>query len=283
MTRRATRTSALLLALLAGMGLPRLGLPLAAAEDRSGYTGVVFAYRTADVSSTVGGVLRRYWVRLGDRVAAGKTMASLDRDPLERQLAIAEAGLRAARAEEAKAMVELTQAHQILERRKQVAWAESQEGLASLGARESLAQASLEVARSQVAEQSARVQKTRDDRAQCEVRAPFPGRIGRLHQSEGAFVTSGAPIVRLVADGDSWIRFAVPPDEASFVAPGKEVRVTDESAHQVLARVEHVAPEVDPAAGMVFVEARVNPKALAGWLRPGTVVRVFLSSAPGSR
>ena len=244
--------------------------------DGSGYIGVVFAYRTADVSSELTGVLQSYRVRLGDRLASGQTIASLASGPLRKDLAMAEAALRAAQAEETKATVEQAQAQQVLERRKEVAWALSKEDLEGLSAREQLARASVEVARSRVAEQSARAQKMQDDLAKCQIRAPFSGRIGKLHQSEGALVTPGTPIARLVADTDLWVRFAVPPEEAPWAAPGKLADVVvDESGHRIPARVEHVAPEVDEASGMVFAEARLTVSATSREsIRPGMVARV---------
>ena len=244
--------------------------------DASGYIGVVFAYRTADVSSELTGVVQSYRIRLGDRLATGQTIASLANGPLKSDLAMAEAALRAAQAEETKAAVEHVQAQLVLERRKEVAWALSKEDLEGLSAREQLARASVEVARARVAEQSARVEKIQDDLAKCQIRAPFPGRIGKLHQSEGALVTQGTPIARLVADDDLWVRFAVPPGEAPWATLGKLAYiVVDESGHRTPARVEHVAPEVDDASGMVFAEARLTVSAaFRESIRPGMAARV---------
>ena len=61
--------------------------------DASGYIGVVFAYRTADVSSELTGVVKSYRIRLGDRLASGQTIASLESGPLRKDLAMAEAAL----------------------------------------------------------------------------------------------------------------------------------------------------------------------------------------------
>jgi RND family efflux transporter MFP subunit len=236
---------------------------------------VVIANRTADVPAVQTGTLRRYRVRLGDPVVAGQTIASLDRAPVEKDLAMAEASLRAARAEEARATIELDQARQILERRRAVAWALSKEDMEGLSAKEALARANAEIATAHSAEQDAHVQKLRDELAKCEIRAPFSGRIGLLHQSEGMLVTPGTPVARLVADTDLWIRFAVPPAEASWATAGGNAEVLlEESGARAHARVEHVAPEVDAASGMIFVEARLETASGRARVRPGMVVRV---------
>jgi membrane fusion protein (multidrug efflux system) len=252
-------------------------LPASPAQGTSsGYIGVIYSYRTCDVSSEVPGVLLRYRVRLGDSVAQGQTLACLDKAANERNLAMAEATLGAARAEEIKATVELEQARQVLERRDKVAWALSKEELERLGAQESLAIATLDVARSRTSEQAAGVQKARDDLKKCDIRAPFAGRVGSLYQSEGTLVHVGAPIARLVASSELRVRFAVPPEDADHVHAGTWVDILPEDGGpQLGGRIENVAPEVDAAAGMVFVEARLEtPKVGRVSVRPGTVVRV---------
>jgi membrane fusion protein (multidrug efflux system)/multidrug efflux system membrane fusion protein len=189
---------------------------------------------------------------------------------------MAQATLQAARAEVTRASVELDQARQILERRKQVAWALSEEDLEGLNAREQLASVDLDVARSKAAEQEVHVQKLRDDLGRCKVSAPFPGRIGRIYRTEGSRVAAGEPIARLVADGELWVRFAVPPKYAGWARPGKYAEVMfEENGRKVTARVEYVAPEVDAASGMIFMEARLDRADLDQFdARPGMVARV---------
>jgi RND family efflux transporter MFP subunit len=244
-------------------------------DSRVDYVGVVFAYRAADITSEIGGVIKRSWVRLGQKVKAGQIIASLDTRALQRDLAIGEATLLAARAQETKASVDLDQAKQILARRNQVAWALSKEELERLTAAEKLAQANLEVASSERAEQEVRVQKVRDDLAKGEIRAPFGGRIGTLYQTEGALLASNTPVVRLVADDDLWIRFAIPPSEVAWAQPGRRAEIVVEDGNARFgAHLEHVAPEVDPAAGLIFVEAQLDPPGAQAGVRPGMVVRV---------
>ena len=247
-----------------------------ASERRSGYIGVVFTHRTADIRPEIGGVIKRCWVRLGDRVKAGQIIASLDTRSFERDLAISQAALVAARAQETKASVELEQAKQILSRRKEVAWALSSEELEGLADAEKLAQANLDLASSERGEQEVRVQKAKDDMARGEIRAPFPGRIALLYQTEGALLTSTTPITRLVADDDLWIRFAIPPSGVAWAQPGTKAEVVLEDGHARLAAyLEQVAPEVDPAAGLIFAEARLELAAgERPGVRPGMVARV---------
>jgi len=224
--------------------------------DARGYVAVAFARSTADISSEVAGVLLDYRVRLGDRVRAGQVIARVDGRFLQQDLASAEAALRGANAQRDRAEVELDQAHQMSERRQRMAWALSKEEVEAVVTREKLARANLDLASSQIREQAARVEEARGNLEKCTIRAPFAGSVGRLHQNEGTYLTVGMPVARLVADSDLWVRFAVPPGEASWLVKGVQARAILDG-RQATIRVENIAPEVDVAAGMIFVEARV--------------------------
>ena len=274
----------LILAMLSVLvsGLPATPGVWASGRDEAsrGYVGVLYSDRACEVSSELPGVLLRYRIRPGDSVTAGQILAVLDKSSTERNLAMAEAALNAARAEEAKATVELEQARQTLERRNRVAWALSSEEIERFGAQESLAIAGVEVARAHTSEQASRCQQVRDNLSKCEVRAPFGGRVSRVYLSEGALLSLGTPIARLVASGDLWVRFAVPPEEADWIHPGVLAHVfPEDGGPTMLARIEHVPPEIDPASGMLFVEARLDLRRGAPLgVRPGTVVSVRESS-----
>jgi hypothetical protein len=83
-------------------------------------------------------------------------------------------------------------------------------------------------------------------------------------------------VVRLISGGDLQVRCAVPPDDARRLAPGDPViaRVRDLKL-DVPGRVARIAPAVDTASQMVFVEIRLEPAPqVAGRLQTGLVVDV---------
>jgi len=95
-------------------------------------------------------------------------------------------------------------------------------------------------------------------------------------------VGPGIPIVRLVSR-ECFVRFAVEPNEVDELAQGEMVTVEAPGwSLTVAARIERIAPEVDPVSGMLVVEAALPPVTLPGrpqttgpgYIRPGTIVRV---------
>ncbi len=68
------------------------------------------------------------------------------------------------------------------------------------------------------------------------------------------------------------VRFAAPPEEARTFAPQGEIVAAAASGGEIEGSIERIAPEVDPASRMVFVEARLRGT-LAN-LQAGSIVRV---------
>jgi multidrug resistance efflux pump len=93
----------------------------------------------------------------------------------------------------------------------------------------------------------------------------------------GERVAAGHSVARLISAGELWVRFAVPSAEARRIHPGGPVRVAPDGAgdHSRAGEIRRVAPEIDPATDMVFVEAvlEVEPSGAAPLLA-GEIVRV---------
>ena len=88
---------------------------------------------------------------------------------------------------------------------------------------------------------------------------------------------AGAPVVRIVGHAGLRLRFAVPPERAGGFAPGTAVTATiDTVATEVAATIEQVSPALDPASGLVLIEAALPNDPTAAALRPGLAARVFL-------
>jgi membrane fusion protein (multidrug efflux system)/multidrug efflux system membrane fusion protein len=106
--------------------------------------------------------------------------------------------------------------------------------------------------------------------------APISGAVAACHHDVGVRVSAGEALVRLISAEDVWVRFAVPSAESDWLALGRLVRVgTSPPGGGCEAEIRRIAPEVDPATDMVFVEAclLVGRGREAG-LRAGEIVRV---------
>jgi multidrug efflux pump subunit AcrA (membrane-fusion protein) len=107
------------------------------------------------------------------------------------------------------------------------------------------------------------------------VRAPFDGVIAARFLDVGDFVGAGQPLARVV-DDTRFVRFALPADVHARIQTGATVRVLANGSELALtASVVDVDPELDAAAGLGFVRARLPEAASGTRFMPGTRVDVM--------
>lgn len=274
-------------------GGPRNGAPsgtatgtAAAAElpaaGHPGWVGVVVTRDAVDVSTEVTGRIESVFVRVGDRVRQGDRLARLDTRNLAQDLAMAEASLRAARAEVNRSRSQQEEARTRYERRADLPDTFSREEIQASRMEMETARATLEAAEARASEQEVRVEQLESALGRAEIRAPFAGTVALRYLDAGATVLAGAPVVRLITSEELLVRFAVPPETAEEITMGQRVEVTVEDAGLVTpAVIHHIAPEIDTASQMVFVEARLEaPEVRPGRLRSGLVARVEPAGGP---
>lgn len=276
------------LGLLAGAGLACSGKPSAepaaaphsatvptpsrgkaAQEDAlpaaEGFVGVVLAREAVNVSAETEGRLASVDVRVGDTVSRGARIASLVTENLVQDREMAVASLRAAQAEERRAAAQLDRAREQAARRLALKDIFSKEDLAAAQTEESVAAATVDTARAQVAQQRARLSQIETQIARSVLRSPIDGRVAERYFDPGALVSGGTPVVRLIASESYLVRFAVPPEKARSLAVGQAVEMKLDAAGSglaVSARISQIAPQIDSASQMVFVEAvpEVSPE-----------------------
>jgi len=249
------------------------------------FLGVVLARQSVDVSAKLDGRIEQVHVQLGQRVPRNGVIATLDVRSIQQELAMAEAALEAAEAEHERAALELADARERLERSRNLGDLVARETLANSQYQEKIAAARVESARAQIAERRARAEQLRETIADATLRAPFEGVVAARYLDPGTVVTPGTPVISLISAGDLRLRFAVPEKRAADLAAGQRVSVRLETVPvQLQGTVEHVAPEVDAAARMVFVEARLeSPESPKATIPSGAVARVSVPEALGQR
>jgi RND family efflux transporter MFP subunit len=230
------------------------------APPAPGYVAVVVPVRSVDIAPPLTGELTSVLAWAGDRVAAGEVLAVLDDGRVRDELAITEAelrrqraALRRARLDEQQSRATATQVdalaeagHVSVNERSEAAFA------AERGA------ASVEQADAAVAESRARIAQMRRQLDDSSIVAPFDGVVAKRYLDEGAVTGPNLPILRLIAGQTPWVRFAVEPSEIDQIQLGERVRVRFEGGDEMLATIRHLAPEVDPATELVFVEAALD-------------------------
>ncbi|WP_165698766.1 efflux RND transporter periplasmic adaptor subunit [Bremerella volcania] len=280
------------------------------------YTGVLVAAKTSELSFELPGKITQLSVDEGDHVQAGDQLAVLDDRHLSariaqtkaehaQQLAILEE-LKAGPREEviAAAEAEVRQLHAELQlqqankkRREQLIErsAISRETLEDAVFGAEAAQGRLDAAKSRLEElrQGTRVEQIDAQQARVagleaqlvdlqheqedtRLVAPFSGTIARRNFDEGAVITAGQAVFRLVQHEPLEAWFGLPPEAATSLSAGDVLPVTvDDQTRQ--AKVTGIVPELDTITRTQTVVLSLDANTSRGWV-PAQVARVSLAS-----
>ena len=225
-------------------------------------SGTIEARRITEVSSEVPGRIVAVLVEVGDHVEAGAPLFRIETGPYRMALVEAEAGLTLSRAQSANAELEAARLRLLLEQK-----AASQQRYDQL-------RTQAEVARAQVAQMQARVEKARRDLAQTEVLAPYAASVVERRAHEGAMAGQGAILV-LQESGALEAILSVPEATPVAVRTGDAVRLFVEGLPDPIeASVASVSQRVDPATRTYEVRADVTDT--SGQLKAGSYARAEL-------
>lgn len=246
----------------------------AAAPDAASvvFTGVVIAGESIDIAPRIAGRIARVHVRVGDLVTADQVVAEMDPTQAREELRAAEAALAAASAAYQQAQIDVEDATRklALETRSVEAGISPTQNLDAARLESKRAAALAERARSTRTLEAARAQTVRDHVTETRLRSPIPGTVATRYRDAGNRIDAGLPILRIVGRGHTRLRFAVPPDLAHLAPIGARLTATfDTRSTPATAVVHHIAPTLDPASGLIFVEAELAPDVSNSDLRPG--------------
>ncbi len=245
-------------------------------DATGGFLGVVLTRQAVDVAAEIAGQLLEVRVRPGSPVARGEIVATLDTRLLQHQLAMERAQRKTAEARYRRSAVEVAKAEKEEDRRQALGELVSAEEVDGARFQTETAVAALEAAEAEVAQASASIEELEARLERSSIRAPFAGTVALRYLDPGSVVSPTTPVVRLISTGDLVTRFAVPPAKASGITVGAPIWLTLEDQEEPIAGVvDHVAPEIDAASRMVFVEARLEVSATSARSIPfGALARV---------
>lgn len=112
------------------------------------------------------------------------------------------------------------------------------------------------LARIDVQRSAAAIEVARAQLAHCEIKAPFEGRVVRVHVKPHQSVNVGAPLVELVSEGPLKLRMNVPSRLLRTVQVGSPVEVDIlETGRTYAAQVSAINARVDAVAQTIELEA----------------------------
>lgn len=218
---------------------------------------------SADLGFDTPGVIAQIFVKEGDKVSEGQELVKLDQRAVDAEVAVEQAGLKAAAAEFDYQNAELEKKAGLFEKS-----AVSDSELSKAKFEREKALASIESSTKRV--ESAQIKKNK-----MVLQAPISGEISKLYLKSGEVTNySSYKILRLIdcREVDAEIELG----EKTYSAVGKGQKITifvDALPHRKFSGViYHVSPEINPKARSFTARARVaNPDMI---LRPGMFARV---------
>ncbi|HRH16082.1 MAG TPA: efflux RND transporter periplasmic adaptor subunit [Aquabacterium sp.] len=240
------------------------------------------ASRVAQVRARAAGIVQKRLFTEGSDVKAGQPLFQIDASTYQ-------ATLSSAQAAQAKAEANLTQATALLDRYKPLQAAKAISPQEFLNAQVAQRQAQADVAATQAAVQTARI-----NLGYASVTSPIAGRIGRALVTEGALVGQGeaTPLAVVQQVNMLYVNFTQPATEvvrlrqalangtlkrAGADAASVRVVLDDGSEYPLPGKLLFSDLSVDASSGQVALRAELpNPQ---GLLLPGMYVRVRLEQA----
>jgi len=236
------------------------------------------AYRLADITSLVDGVVHARYVRLGDRVKQGQKLVSL----ISTALAQAEAGFLGAEAEHRKS-------HQDWVRLKGLA-KQKIVSQARLQQAESIHQskhAALAAARATLASYGLRGRDidaliNRNDYGQLMLRASRSGIIVADNFRLGQHIAAGTLLMQIADNRTLWVEARVPAKQLSIIRVGQTATIVPKSGHRrYTGHVINIHPQLDAATRTVGV--RLEVKDANDALYPGMFVDTEIHTGTGRK
>ena len=266
--------------------------------------GTLAAREEVVVSAEVDGRVARLVHDLGDRVAAGEALIELDQERLQYRAEAQRAALEQARArygasgdgdlpplEQVPAVVstsaQLADAQQQLERAKNLAAQNllprsdldtAQTRFNTAKAAHDQALASARQLRADIESQSSSLRLAQRNLRDAVIRAPFDGYVAERLVSQGQYIQTQAPVMRIVRLQPLKITAEVPEKFAPWIRTGREmsVRVDAYPSQVFTGKVVRISPAVNLRSRAFAIEGEV-PNA-DGRLKPGTFARVQITS-----
>lgn len=225
-------------------------------------TGTVTAQQQASLSSRITGLVQSVAVDAGSYVKQGDALLTLDPT-------LAELAAQSAEADRVEAQTQLTESKRLLEETRRLLASKSVPETQFLNREAAASMAASAARRAEVAHR-----QSLELLARHTVVAPFSGVITRKLTEAGEWVSTGAPVLRLVSLDNARVDVQVPQERLAAITDETPVEFTlDSSPNQsVEGRITARVPVSNPDTRTALV--RIEPVDTAVLLPPGKSVRV---------
>jgi RND family efflux transporter MFP subunit len=230
------------------------------------YNGDIKAEFEVKVFSKIPDRIESYFVDEGDRVNKGDPIARILATTIEQAVRQAEAGLVAARAQEANLRVEYERAQKLYRED-----AMSQQQYDAI-------KTQYESVQAQVEQSEAALLSTKSQYNDATITAPIRGIIGQRFSETGDMANPALPLVSIVQMQRVKISFDAPEEDLGKLAVGQEAQITVNSYPDKIfaGKVYKISPVLDPQTRMAEVEVLIdNPDYL---LKPGMYARTVVTT-----
>ena len=189
--------------------------------------GELVAKQSGAVAARIDGTVAAMHVQVGDRVARGQALATLDKAELELRLALVRAQYDETVAREQSAAAQLTLASQEVKRLSGLSRqdAVSRASIDDADQQQNIAGARLRESRAAVARASAALQLAALERDYATVLAPFAGGITETLSEVGGYLRRGDAVVKMVSERRMEVEAAVPAQYLGGAVIGADVQV----------------------------------------------------------
>ena len=224
------------------------------------FVGIVLPTEEALLTAPADAEVERLMVEVGDAVAAGEIVALLDGPSLKRAVDAAQADVRGVSAKLGAARTRAAQLGRKLEKLERASDIVSGDVIDETRALRSEALAERSQLAAELQQAKAREREAVAIAKSAGVKAPFAGVVAARLVEPGRTIGRGEPLLRIVGTGGPRLRFALPP-AGPIPDIGEPVELYVGDAKAVPGTVERIAPEIDPQANLLIVEASLGPAA----------------------
>lgn len=241
-------------------------------------SGDVLAVRQVDVVSRISGYVERIHFEIGDRVAAGQVVATVEPKEQRHRVEEDEAAVKVAEATLREKESQLLHAEKQLERARLLRHKDfiSSQELDEAETRANTAKAQKELAQAQLAQREAALAQARYQLGLTRVGAPFSGVVTRRLVDPGAYVSSSTPILTIADPDPLKVIVNIPERDVNLVRVGMVAKLQLDAFPERTfeGKIARLNSALDASSRTLMAEVHVPNRDRP--LKPGMFARVSL-------